>query len=45
VHYLPDSSIDRIIDMPVRKVTSVMCGGPELDILDVTSMAKPLLAG
>lgn len=43
VRYLPDGSIDRIIDMPVRKVTSVMFGGPELDILYVTSMAKPPL--
>jgi sugar lactone lactonase YvrE len=29
--------------MPVRKVTSVMFGGPDLDILFVTSMAKPPL--
>ena len=27
--------------MPVKKVTSVMFGGPNLDILFVTSMAKP----
>jgi sugar lactone lactonase YvrE len=43
VRYAPDGSIDRIIDMPVRKVTSVMFGGPNLDILYVTSMAKPPL--
>ena len=30
--------------MPVKKVTSVMFGGPKLDILFVTSMAKPPLA-
>ena len=29
--------------MPVKKVTSVMFGGPELDALYVTSMAKPPL--
>ena len=29
--------------MPVKKVTSVMFGGPNLDILYVTSMAKPPL--
>ena len=29
--------------MPVKKVTSVMFGGPNLDILFVTSMAKPPL--
>lgn len=41
--YRPDGEIDRIIDMPVKKVTSVMFGGPNLDILYVTSMAKPPL--
>ena len=39
----PDGSVDRIIEMPVKKVTSVMFGGPALDILYVTSMAKPPL--
>ena len=29
--------------MPVKKVTSVQFGGPDLDILYVTSMAKPPL--
>ena len=43
VRYAPDGSVDRIIDMPVKKVTSVMFGGPNLDILFVTSMAKPPL--
>ena len=43
VRYAPDGSVDRIIDMPVKKVTSVMFGGPKLDILYVTSMAKPPL--
>lgn len=43
VRYAPDGSIDRIIDMPVKKITSVMFGGPKLDILYVTSMAKPPL--
>ena len=41
--YAPDGSVDRVIDMPVRKVTSVMFGGPNLDVLYVTSMAKPPL--
>jgi sugar lactone lactonase YvrE len=41
--FAPDGSLDRIIEMPVLKVTSVMFGGPELDILYVTSMAKPPL--
>ncbi len=43
VRYNADGSVDRVIDMPVKKVTSVMFGGPDLDILYVTSMAKPPL--
>ncbi|WP_448955166.1 SMP-30/gluconolactonase/LRE family protein [Labrys neptuniae] len=43
VRYRPDGTVDRVIDMPVKKVTSVMFGGPNLDILYVTSMAKPPL--
>ncbi|MCA1386395.1 MULTISPECIES: SMP-30/gluconolactonase/LRE family protein [unclassified Bradyrhizobium] len=43
VRYAPDGSVERVIQMPVRKVTSVMFGGPNLDILYVTSMAKPPL--
>lgn len=43
VRYRPDGSVDRVIEMPVKKVTSVMFGGPDLDVLYVTSMAKPPL--
>jgi L-arabinonolactonase len=43
VRYLPDGTIDRVIEMPVKKVTSCMFGGPNLDVLYVTSMAKPPL--
>ena len=35
--------MDRIIEMPVKKVTSVNFGGPDMDVLFVTSMAKPPL--
>lgn len=42
IRYAPDGSIDRQIEMPVRNVTSVTFGGTDLDILYVTSMAKPL---
>jgi sugar lactone lactonase YvrE len=41
--YAPDGRLDRTIKMPVLKVTSVNFGGPNLDILYVTSMAKPPL--
>ncbi len=45
VRYAPDGSENRVISMPVKNVTSVMFGGPELDVLFVTSMAKPSLPG
>ena len=40
LRFAPDGSLDREIDVPVKKVTSVMFGGANLDILFVTSMAK-----
>jgi sugar lactone lactonase YvrE len=43
IRYAPDGKVDKVIDMPVKKVTSVNFGGPKLDILYVTSMAKPPL--
>ena len=43
VRFAPDGTVDRVIDMPVKKVTSVMFGGPELDVLYVTTMARPPL--
>jgi L-arabinonolactonase len=43
VRYQPDGKVDRVIEMPVKKVTRVMFGGPRLDTLYVTSMAKPPL--
>ncbi len=42
--YAPDGQIDRVIDMPVCKITSLAFGGPNLDRLFVTSMAEPPLA-
>ena len=41
--YSPDGRVDRVIDMPVCKVTSLAFGGPNLDRLFVTSMAEPPL--
>lgn len=43
VRYNPDGSVERTIPMPVKNVTSVMFGGPELDVLYVTCMSKPPL--
>ncbi|MFB4204430.1 6-deoxy-6-sulfogluconolactonase [wastewater metagenome] len=43
IRYTPDGEVDRVIEMPVKKVTSVMFGGPNLDTLFATSMAKPPL--
>ncbi|HVZ01121.1 MAG TPA: SMP-30/gluconolactonase/LRE family protein [Dongiaceae bacterium] len=43
IRYTPDGKVERVIEMPVKKVTSVMFGGPNLDVLYVTSMAKPPL--
>ncbi|MFA7579566.1 SMP-30/gluconolactonase/LRE family protein [Castellaniella sp.] len=43
VRYTPDGQIERIIEMPVKNVTSVMFGGENLDILFVTSMSRPPL--
>lgn len=35
--YAPDGRLDRVIELPVRNVTSLAFGGAELDILYVTS--------
>lgn len=43
VRYAPDGSVDRVIEMPVKKVTSMNFGGPDMDVLFVTTMAKPPL--
>lgn len=43
VRYATDGTVDRVIEMPVKKVTSVMFGGPDLDVLYVTTMTKPPL--
>lgn len=40
IRYAPDGTVDRKISMPVRNITSVMFGGPALDEIYVTSMAR-----
>ncbi len=42
VRYRPDGSVERVIDVPVRNITSVMFGGPNLDVLYLTSMGRPM---
>ncbi|SFR87561.1 SMP-30/gluconolactonase/LRE family protein [Sphingomonas jatrophae] len=36
--FAPDGSLDRVVALPVPKPTSLMFGGPDLDILFVTTM-------
>jgi len=36
--YAPDGTLDRVITMPTPKVTSIMFGGPDLDVAYVTAM-------
>lgn len=43
IRYAPDGTVDRVIETPVLKVTSLAFGGPDLDTLFVTSMARPPL--
>lgn len=43
VRYTPNGIVDRVIEMPVKKVTSLAFGGQNLDVLFVTSMSQPPL--
>ena len=42
IRYAPNGEIDRMVEFPVRNLTSVMFGGPNLDILYVTCMGRPM---
>lgn len=41
VRYRPDGRVDRVIDLPMRYPTSCVFGGPDLDILFVTTALDP----
>lgn len=41
LRFAPDGTLDRVIGLPVFSTTSVMFGGPDLDIAFITSMARP----
>lgn len=41
--YRPDGRLERVIDMPVKLVSSVAFGGPDLDRLFVTTIAHGVL--
>jgi sugar lactone lactonase YvrE len=40
--YAPDGQLERVIELPVSRGTSVMFGGPNLDVLYVTTMRETL---
>ena len=40
IRYTPDGEVERRIGMPVKNITSVNFGGPDLDEIYVTSMAR-----
>lgn len=42
LRFTPDGRLDRIVPFPVRNLTSVMFGGPDLDVLYVTTMGRPM---
>lgn len=42
LRYDPRGALDRVVGLPVFATTSVMFGGPNLDIAYITSMARPL---
>lgn len=41
----PDGDLDRVVELPVEKPTKPMFGGPDLDVLYVTSIGEDLNPG
>jgi sugar lactone lactonase YvrE len=44
VAFRPDGKLERVVDMPVPLTSSVMFGGPDLDLLYVTTIAEDVTA-
>jgi sugar lactone lactonase YvrE len=44
VRYAPDGRIDRVIDMPTHRPTCCTFGGPDLDILYITTASQQMTA-
>ncbi|MEQ8699166.1 MAG: SMP-30/gluconolactonase/LRE family protein [Bauldia litoralis] len=42
IRFDPEGVVDRIVGLPVQSTTSMIFGGPDLDIVYVTSMARPM---
>ena len=40
VRYSPEGKVDKVIEFPIKKLTSAMFGGKNMDILFVTTMGK-----
>jgi L-arabinonolactonase len=40
LRFRPDGTLDRVVGLPVESTTSIMFGGPDLDVAYVTSMAR-----
>ena len=44
VRYAPDGSIDRVIALPVLRPTCCTFGGPDLDVLFITTASQQMTA-
>jgi len=45
VRWSPDGKVDRVVKMPCRRVTSCIFGGPDLDVLYITTVRYGLSDG
>jgi sugar lactone lactonase YvrE len=44
VRHSPDGTIERVVDLPVARPTSCAFGGPNLDVLYITTASQRLTA-